>query len=130
MDLKPKESLTAQEVEEGLKTVIKDGVATHAMATLTGGVFLVALALSLGASNVVIGLLAAIPFLSQLIQIPSIYLVERVRNRRLVCVSAASLCRTAWLFVALVPFLFSREAGLIAIVCAILFNSAIVPQSS
>jgi len=32
--------------------------------------------LKLGASNTVIGLLAAIPALAQLVQIPSIYLVE------------------------------------------------------
>ena len=44
----------------------------HAM-TFTGSVFLVVYALKLGASNVTIGLLAAIPLLTQLIQIPSIF---------------------------------------------------------
>ena len=51
------------------------------MVTLTGGVFLVAFALKLEASNTIIGLLAAIPPLAQLIQIPAIYLVEKYRVR-------------------------------------------------
>jgi len=54
-----KETLTEEEVQSGLRAVIKDGMASTAMATLTGGPFLVAFALKLGASNLVIGLLAA-----------------------------------------------------------------------
>ncbi|MFQ6114951.1 MAG: hypothetical protein ACE5NG_12865, partial [bacterium] len=60
------------------------------MATLTGGVFLVAFALKLGASNTTIGLLAAIPPLAQLIKIPSIYVVEKIRNRRAITVYASA----------------------------------------
>jgi hypothetical protein len=52
------------------------------MAALTGGVFLVAFALELGASNVLIGLLAAILPLVQLVQIHSIYLIEKFRTMR------------------------------------------------
>jgi len=47
---------------------IKDGVASQAMGVLTGGAFLIAFAIKLGASNFVIGLLAAIGPLSQLLQ--------------------------------------------------------------
>lgn len=68
-----KDTLTEEEIQSGLKNVIKDGLASQTMITLTGGVFLVAFALKLGASNQIIGLLAAIPPLAQLIQIPSIY---------------------------------------------------------
>ena len=50
------------------------------MLTITGGVFLVTFALKMVASNLVIGLLAAIPPLAQLIQIPSVYLVEKYRS--------------------------------------------------
>ena len=77
-----KDTLTQDEIQSGLKTAIKDGMASTSMATLTGGAFMVAFALKLGASNLLIGLLAAIPPLVQLIQIPSIYLVENLRNRR------------------------------------------------
>jgi hypothetical protein len=61
MTLRPQDSLSEEEREKGLGYVIKDGLSSQAMSTLTGGVFLVALALSLGASNKTIGLLASIP---------------------------------------------------------------------
>jgi hypothetical protein len=44
-----KESLTEQEVQSGLRAAIKDGLASQAMVTFTGGAFLVAYALKLGA---------------------------------------------------------------------------------
>ncbi|MCK4736447.1 MAG: hypothetical protein KAT65_28595 [Methanophagales archaeon] len=74
-----KDTLTEEEIQKGLRSVIKDGLATQTMVTQTGGVFLVAFALKLGASDTIIGLLAAIPPLAQLIQIPAIYLVEKSR---------------------------------------------------
>ncbi len=74
-----KDTLTEEEIQSGLGAVIKDGLTTQTMVTLTGGVFLVAFALKLEASNTIIGLLAAIPPLAQLIQIPAIYLVETYR---------------------------------------------------
>jgi len=49
MRLAVKDSLTEQEIESGLRTVIKDGLANTSMATLTEGVFLVALVLKLWA---------------------------------------------------------------------------------
>jgi hypothetical protein len=74
-----KDTLTEEEIQKGLRSVIRDGLTTQTMVTLTGGVFLIGFARKLGASNLMIGLLAAIPPLAQLIQIPSIYLVEKYR---------------------------------------------------
>lgn len=51
MDLKPKKELTDEDVRIGLKLVIGDGLAAEAMTTFTGGAFLVAMALLMGASN-------------------------------------------------------------------------------
>jgi len=55
-------------------------------AALTTGVILTALALHLGASTVMIGLLASAPFLAQLLQVPAIGLVERLRTRKKIAV--------------------------------------------
>jgi len=74
-----RDTLTEEEFQSGLRSVIKDGLASQTMVTLTGGVFLVAFALKLGASNLVIGLLAAIPPLTQLIQIP--FFIVRVTHK-------------------------------------------------
>lgn len=119
-----KDSLTEAGVESGLRAVIRDGLASHAMVTFTGGVFLVAFALKLGASNLVIGLLAAIPPLAQLIQIPSIYFVEKYRVRRVISVYASSFSRIFWLLIALIPLLFSIEAGLTVLIVALILISA------
>jgi MFS family permease len=125
-----KDTLTEGEIQSGLRAVIKDGMASTAMATLTGGAFLVAFALKLGASNLVIGLLAAIPPLAQMIQIPSIYLVEKVRNRRAISMAASAGSRVFWLLIALIPFLFSKEVGLNFLLAAILFNAAFTAVSN
>ncbi|MBN1437068.1 MAG: MFS transporter [Sedimentisphaerales bacterium] len=101
---KTEETLSESQLQAALKNVIRDGVAAQSMATLTGGAFLVAFAIKLGASNFVIGLLAAIGPLSQLLQLPSIVIVEKIRNRRLITVLAAGVSRVCWLVIALIPF--------------------------
>jgi MFS family permease len=123
--LAPKEHLTGEEVKKGLSVVLRDGLATQAMVTLTGGIFLVAFALSLGASNTVIGLLAAIPPLAELIQMPAISLVERVRNRRLICISASVIARLSWIVVALIPFLFGPVAGIAVLIASLIFYGSV-----
>ena len=130
MRLAVKDTLTEEEVQSGLRAIIRDGMASTSMATLTGGAFLVAFALKLGASNLLIGLLAAIPPLAQLIQLPSIYLVEKIRNRRVISMGASAGGRTFWLLIALIPFLFPKEAGLTILIVAILINAAFTAVSN
>ena len=60
MDFRVRDNLTDAEVRDGLDYVVRDGIASQAMGILTGGAFLVAFAIQLGASNFTIGLLAAI----------------------------------------------------------------------
>ena len=72
MWFKTDETLSETQVQSALKDIIKDGVASQAMGILTGGAFLVAFAVKLGASNFVIGLPAAIGPLAQLLQLASI----------------------------------------------------------
>ena len=108
----PKETISEEEIQSGLSYVIKDGIASQSMGILTGGAFLIAFAIKLGASNFVIGLLAAIGPLSQLLQLPSIFLVEKIRNRRLITVVAAGLSRFCWLIIVLSPFLFPAKIAI------------------
>jgi MFS family permease len=118
------DNLTDDEVKSALRYVIKDGVASQAMGILTGGAFLVAFAIELGASNFMIGLIAAVGPLTQLIQLPAILLVERVRNRRAIVVLAASLNRVCWLVVALSPFVVGPRLGLVVMLVAMVAASA------
>ena len=88
-----KDTLTEEEVQTGLRAVINEGLASQTVAALTGGVFLIAFALKLGASNLMVGLLAAVIPLAQLIQIPSVYLVEKYRTRRAIAVYTLAMSR-------------------------------------
>jgi hypothetical protein len=124
LELRPKESLSDSEIQSGLDYVIKDGIASQAMGILTGGAFLVAFAIKLGASNLVIGLLAAIGPLAQMLQLPSILLVEKIRNRRAIVLVTAGLSRLCWLIIALIPFLFGGKIGLAVLLTLLIAVSA------
>jgi MFS family permease len=93
MNLKPKEVLTAEEVDKGLKVVIWDGLTSEVMTSFTGGAFLVSMALLLGANNVEIGVLAALPMFTNIFQLVSIWLVSKYKNRRAITVYCAFLAR-------------------------------------
>ena len=111
-----KEELTPKMREIGLDYVIKDGIASQTMATLTGGVFLVALALELGASNFIIGLLASIPALMQLFQLPASYIVEKIRNRKKISFTYSLISRLFLIGLIIVPFLKNTRFGLLVLI--------------
>lgn len=123
--MEPKETLNEDDIKKGLSFVLRDGLATQAMVTLTSGIFLVAFGLQLGASNTVIGLLAAIPPLAELIQMPAISVVERVRNRRLICVGASIVARLFWVVIALIPFLFGPAAAVPVLILSLVIYGCI-----
>jgi hypothetical protein len=58
-----KQTLSEKELNKGLRTYVVDGVTTMGVATLQGGVYLVAFALAMGASQMQVGLIASIAFL-------------------------------------------------------------------
>jgi MFS family permease len=100
-------NLSEQEVAFGLKQVIKDGLAAEAMTALTGGAFLVSMALLMGASNFQIGVLAALPTFTNIFQLLSIWLVKKYRNRRAIAVVCALFARVPLLVIGALPLIFS-----------------------
>jgi len=95
--LRPKATLTAREVVYGRLWLMRNGIPSQAMDTLAAGPFLAACAVSLGAPNLVIGVLAAVPHLIQFVQFFGIYLIERYRTRRLIAVLAGFGARLMYL---------------------------------
>ena len=108
MNLRPKKELTEAEIQTGLKLVIGDGLAAEAMTTFTGGAFLVAMAILMGATNLQIGLLASLPTFTNVFQLLSIWLVRRYNNRRAISVTCSLLARFPLLIVGSLVLLFSR----------------------
>jgi MFS family permease len=102
--LRPQESVSEADVSKGLSMLLIDGMCAQLMAVFTSGAFLVAFALLLGASNTIIGLLAALGPFAQILQIPSVFLIERVRMRKMLAVVSALVGRAFWLLVAALPW--------------------------
>jgi len=79
-----------------------DGAFANAFATLTGGVFLTGFALYLGMNEFWIGLLAAMPFLVTVFQLPTAYVIERRGGRKQIAYRAAAGARLTWIPILLV----------------------------
>lgn len=122
--------LTDNEVHRGLQNVVRDGMSSQALASFTGSTFLVAYALHFGASNALIGLLAALPHLTQLAQLPAILLVRRVGNRRLISVVASAIGRSSWLAIALLPLVLPPTATLAVLTVGLLMASLMIAISN
>jgi MFS family permease len=121
--LHPQEEVTPREIERGVRAIVVDGVTTQIMATLVGGTFLAAFALRAGASNAVIGLLAAIGPATQLLQLPLISLITRWRRRKAPVVWSVLAGRLVWLGIAAIPFLLPARARVPALVAGIVLTS-------
>ena len=98
-----------------LRLILYDALASEAMGTLTTGVFLVGFAVALGANNFAIGVLAAVPFFVQLLQVPAVLLVERWRVRRDICVFSTAVGRAFLVGAAAAPLI----GGSLAVVALI-----------
>ncbi|PXA03595.1 MFS transporter [Coraliomargarita sinensis] len=97
--------------KKGLKYLFYDGLCSHAMALLVTGAFLPGMALALGASNFVIGLLASLAPISQMAQIPAILLVEKIGLRKLLTVVFAGASRLSLVAAAFTPFFAPEGTG-------------------
>jgi MFS family permease len=103
--LRPDVEVRGEDFVRGKPAMVQDAAWASLVGALYGGVILVGYALELGATPFVIGLIAAIPFLAQLGQLPAIVLIERVRQRRKIAVIVVAAARVAILSLALVPLL-------------------------
>jgi MFS family permease len=100
-----KEVLEPADVDKGMRMLMYDGAFAQTMVVFTTGGFLIGFALELGASNTVVGVISAVGPLFQIVQLPSIFLVERIRLRRMLTVVTAFAGRMSWIAIAGLPFL-------------------------
>src|SRR5688500_19338650 len=78
-----------------------DGVCSRLMDTFTGGAFLAGLGLHVGASNFVLGILASLPILAQVVQLPALALLLSIQDRRRAVVAACAVARSLLAVIAL-----------------------------
>ena len=103
--LRPTPEMTEQDARTGLRNMTWQAVAAAGADGLASGGFLAAFALILGASNFHIGIMTAIPFIVQPLQILAVVMVERIRMRKIVAVIAYFITYATWIPVALIPFI-------------------------
>jgi MFS family permease len=103
MTLEPQALLTADDQKLGRRSLVFDSAWATVCGALFGGVVLVGYALQAGASPLAIGMLAAIPFLVQVLQLPATVLVERYGRRKRLSVLLLGTARLFILFFALLP---------------------------
>ncbi len=101
--LLPQDQVSESQTSAGLRQLIYDALCSQTMGVLTGGAILVAFAMQLGASDLLIGLLASIGPATQLLQIPAIALVDRTRKQKMLVVLSAIASRVWWVVIALLP---------------------------
>lgn len=110
--------LDSASTDRGMRILMMDTVFFQMMTVLTSGVILTDFARSLAPeSDTLIGILVATPPLCQLIQVPTIALVERLRNRRAITVVASVAGRLSWFAI---PFIAMMEGKLTAALLLIL----------
>ncbi len=103
--LSPKPTISDRELAAGLRWFTLEGMVSLGLFSITTSGFLAAFALALGANNFQIGVLAAIPCIMQTLQIPAIWLVEKIRRRKAIAVSAWVWAQLSWFPIALIPVL-------------------------
>jgi len=101
---KPKPAISEEEKNKGLRLLAWEGSLSLGFNSITTSGFLAAFALALGANNLQIGILAAIPFLMQIVQIPTILLVEKIRLRKIISIVSSVPGQLLWVAIALIPF--------------------------
>ncbi len=118
--LRPSATLCQREVQRSLRLMRWDGVLGGAMFSLGSGGFMAAYALALGANNLQVGILAALPPVSQVAQLPAVLAVERYRARKAIGLPSWFLAQFMWVPIAAVPFVLDTP-GPLAISAVIVF---------
>jgi MFS family permease len=120
--LPPQAEVLSDQRQRGLRYLLVDAAFATAIGALNSGVVLLALALHVGASNMQIGVLAAIPLLTQTLQAPAVTLIERVRRRRLISVACVFGARLALPVYAMVPLIADRDVAVAVLIGAALIH--------
>ncbi len=102
--LRPKPTISDKDIANGLRWFTWEGTAALGFFSITTSGFLAAFALALGANNLQIGILAALPFIMQALQLPSIWLVEKFRKRKAIALITWFPAQMLWFPMALIPF--------------------------
>jgi MFS family permease len=113
-------TLPTSAVQRGLRLSIIEGSLSNIHITVCSGAFLTGFALMLGAGDLELGVIAALPFVGQLFQFVGAYLEERLGERRRMTVISCGISRSLWALLAALPFLAALGAARLPIFLLVL----------
>lgn len=94
-----------------LRLSLADAALSTTLQTLTTGVFITGFGLALGASQVQIGILAALPTLGNVAQIVGSYFIERTGQRKSLCLATTFIARVIWFAILALPLVLLRVSA-------------------
>jgi hypothetical protein len=96
--------LSPSQTQQGLRLSVIEGLLSNIHVSITTGAFLTGYALLLGAGALELGVIGALPFVSQMFQFVGAYLEESTGRRRFLTVLSSGLSRGLWIIAAVLPF--------------------------
>ena len=118
MALDPQAEIDDVALAKGLRNLTWEAGFSNLVSSLTSGVILTAYAMQLGASNALIGVLAALTFWAQITQAPAVLLVEGLRTRKRITVWSSLVSRAALAIMAALALLPAGGLALSGLVIA------------
>tara|TARA_Y100000780_G_scaffold211112_2_gene209887 strand:- start:69749 stop:71233 length:1485 start_codon:yes stop_codon:yes gene_type:complete len=97
-----------------------EGLYTGVMVHIVTGVLLVKFALELGAGPFIIGLLAAIPFLAQFMQIPAVFTLAAIQRKKAVVIAGAAIYRLALAVMVFIPLIHDKSVAIKILIITVL----------
>jgi len=109
--LKPKPTISDRDMNSGVRWFAFEGMAAMGLFSIMTSGLVAAFALALGANNLQIGILAALPSIMQVLQLPAIWLVERFRRRKAISLITYFSAQMLWFPMALIPLFIKTPSG-------------------
>ncbi len=127
--LRPIPTLTVQDTRRSLRLMAGESVASAALLSLGSGGFMAAYALALGANNLQVGILAALPSIAQVVRLPAILAVERFRRRKAIGIPVLCAGHLLWIPIGAVPLLIDAPGNkaVIAVICLLAVRELFPP---
>jgi len=126
--------ISLAERRRGLAISTVEGMSAQSHSALTGlgtgaNALTIGFGLLLGARDLELGLIAAVPPLAGLFQLVAAAMTARMSSRRIAVAVASTVARVLWLACGLLPFVLARDHALAAFLVLWMLSSALVAVS-
>ena len=127
--LRPSPTLTPREVRFSLRMMVWDALTSEALATIQIMGYLAAYALAMGANNLQVGIVSAVPLASLVVQLPAILLIERFRVRKAIGLPAWLFAQLLMIPIGAIPFFMDvpSELAVLTLIFLLAFRGLFTP---